>query len=430
MRVIKCMALRFVTVSIMISSAGAAYGQQTNAGFGGFMNRIGNSIQNTIAPNRNNTDDPASAENQSQVSPRDARANASSPPKSKDVWDNSESTPIFPIPPLPSYVTNTMPMAIEKAPAFPRVALWGVYLGMDVEKNPIEEAVKNNMNGAEGLRLAKLDENSYALIPRRRINSDGAEDVFASYAIKNGQVSSIESTSEYWGVPALNTPGITRNTINGVFNARFGIEFDNVGQPKSDGPQIEYEMNTVRIYLPKAKGDEFITAENTRIYDYYDKAFPMLTQSYLGVYLGESLKSVLAKCAARGITVETEDSYAQGDKYGIPDRIVKIKGSLADVEVCNMTDYHFQLDKLAKIYCMGINEKFSDSIAEKYGKGHGEINVIIDGKKVRISSSWQDVSYAYDDFIQAADQYRRALEETIKATDDIRRRNLFKNLDY
>ena len=363
MRVMKCMALRFLTATIAISSAGAVYGQQTNGGFNGFMNRIGNSIQNTLAPSRDQTDERASAENQSQVASKDAKSDASNSPISNKNTDNSEPSSSFPLPPLPAYVTNTMPMAIERAPAFPKVVLFGVYLGMDVEKNPIEETIKKNMNGAEGLRLAKLDENSYALIPRRSISSDGSADVFASYAIKNGQVSSIESTTDYWGVPPQNTPGINRSTINGVFNARFGIEFDNVGQPKPDGPQIDYEMNSVRIYLPKAKGDEFITAENTRIYDYYDKAFPMLTQSYLGVYLGESLKSVLAKCAARGITVETEDSYAQGDKYGIPDRIVKIKGSLADVEVCNMTNFDFQLDKLAKIYCMGINEYFSDSIA-------------------------------------------------------------------
>lgn len=446
-------------VAVMLTSAigYSSYGQRTNSAFERFMNRAGESLQkglDSVSGDKTDTQETndipwgqssgrmnqGSARSTDQTTLNDSsnQQTSSSKDNGSDVSGETIAPPddnvaSIPLPALPSYIADTTDGAIEKKPVFPKVKLFGVLLGMDVDGDSIEEIISENMNGRTGLRLIKSSSSGYALIPKGARNSDGSASVLASFHVENGQVQSISSIPMFWELPD-NTLAVTQDEYNNILNARFGIEFDSVGQAKADGPQIGRDMSDIKISLPESKGDSIVEAENNRINTHVDQVFPRLSQSFLGLNLGESLESVMTKCEAMGIKVTMKEYRASGDVYGVPKRQVDYDKSLAVVDVCRNTQLTFVFDKLASIYCDKPSREFVASMNEKYGweensADHTVLNIDGQSVEVRLHPS-QYVIYDYIQLISYGERYAQALSDAIQISDDIKRRNQYENLDY
>ena len=173
--------------------------------------------------------------------------------------------------------------------------------------------------------------------------------------------------------------------------------------------------------------------ENSRIKEYYSSAYPTLPQPFLGLNLGASFSRVIEKCEAKSLMVTVEDSFADGDDLGVPNRYVTFNGSLADVEVCDKTTLVFMMDRLVRINCYQLQPGIVENIRQKYGLNpddYGKIMTNVDGQAVSVSLDEQlGLTYTYEGLKELGDRYEKALEEAIKSAEQLKQQNEINRLD-
>gem|GEM_PF-4448081 len=379
------------------------------------MNRIGNSVQRAVESDH---DESSTSSDLAELSGNELDERLNQVPvidiqNDESLHQEDEAVLPIPLPPLPSYVLTMSSMLSEQKLNFPKIKMFGAYLGMDIETLPLEQTVSADLGGSwSRLKLMETSPSFYSIVPRRGARST----VMASYSVENGRIVSISAESGMWGL-LDRTSGMSQDQLNEMIHKRYGIEFNLFGEADAAGPQVEIETTLITMSMPKSKGNDLITEENERVQGYFGIVRRTLAQSFLGLNLGESVESVMAKCEFKRLQPRVVDEVVAGDKYGIPNRRIIIEGNLATREVCDETVLLFMMDRLVRVNCNHLSPGIAESIRNKYGlqpNEYGQFKIKADGQSVSVSLDEQlGLTYTYDSLNQLGISYKNSLEESI-----------------